>query len=123
MSNSELSKYHAYRNSIRRFLLIVGIWPNLQPSYFYRCLPLLQITLCSCTVLAIIAYVRKNLNDVVLVTKGLSVMVSFLSGILKVIENFKNILSSFYSIQNLYILGYNCGGLLFLHKSLEIVNQ
>lgn len=84
MSHGALSVYATYRETTKRFLLIVGLWPKEQPRFLYRLLPWTQIFLSLGMVLTLTGYVREHFNNVALVTKGMSVMTSFLTVTLKV---------------------------------------
>lgn len=84
MPSVQLSEFVAYRGLTKRLLSIIGLWPHAQPSFFYRSLPILQLLLFICASLTILGYVIKNFTDVALVTKGMSLMIGYLTCALKV---------------------------------------
>nr|QNL14981.1 olfactory receptor 37 [Aulacocentrum confusum] len=83
MTGDKLSEYLIFRSSVKRVLLIVGLWPKENPSIFYRFLPLLQLTLNFSTVLASAGFVRLHINNMNRAIKGISVIISFTGNVLK----------------------------------------
>nr|QNL14963.1 olfactory receptor 19 [Aulacocentrum confusum] len=80
-----MSEYLAYRDSTKRLASVAGLWPRENPSHFYRSLPYVSVLISLGMVFGIAGYVRQHLNSVALITKGMSVMTSFLSVALKVV--------------------------------------
>nr|QNL15014.1 olfactory receptor 70 [Aulacocentrum confusum] len=83
MSKEKLSNYLSYRMTVVRFLSVVGLWPKDQARFWYRFLPVLQLTANISSVLAIAMFVRKHINNLHRAIKGMSSMMSYLSNILK----------------------------------------
>nr|AID59303.1 odorant receptor 3 [Macrocentrus cingulum] len=79
----KLSEYFSYRTTVVRFLTIVGLWPKQQTELWYKLLPVLQLIANISSVLATAMFVRKHVNNLDRVIKGMSSMMSYLSNVLK----------------------------------------
>ncbi|XP_014298177.2 odorant receptor 13a-like [Microplitis demolitor] len=84
MSKSRISDYKAYRGLTKTLLTVGGLWPYSNSNIFYRFLPYIQIILNLGMALAILGFVHDHFSNIALVTRGMSVMTSFLTTILKV---------------------------------------
>lgn len=97
MSKSRISDYKAYRGLTKTLLTVGGLWPYSNSNIFYRFLPYIQIILNLGMALAILGFVHDHFSNIALVTRGMSVMTSFLTTILKVLELIKINIDKFIS--------------------------
>nr|QNL15048.1 olfactory receptor 104 [Aulacocentrum confusum] len=84
MSHVELSQYAVYRETIRRLLAIVGLWPGEPPSLLCRFFMGVQLAILVATIVAIFCFLVANISDVAAVTVAASALMSFVSTFLKV---------------------------------------
>ncbi|XP_008547951.1 odorant receptor 4-like [Microplitis demolitor] len=84
MADKKISDYLIYRTVIKKLVISVGLWPLDKPNTFYNLIPYIQIIINVFMCFGMIGYVRANFTNIALVTRGLSIMTSFLSTIVKV---------------------------------------
>ncbi|XP_014298189.1 odorant receptor 4-like [Microplitis demolitor] len=85
MSANKVSDYTTYREITKNLMTISGLWPYENSNIFYRLIPYIQISLNLGMALVILGFVRQHFTNIALVTRGLSIMTSFLTVIIKVI--------------------------------------
>nr|AQN78412.1 olfactory receptor 10 [Meteorus pulchricornis] len=83
MSHDSAQDYRRYHSIIKRLLLTVGLWPNSDPNIFYQLLPFPYLFVNISVVLGTAVYIQMHLTNVASITKGLSIMTSFGTVILK----------------------------------------
>lgn len=84
MSQKKISDYLIYREIVKKLLIVVGLWPYDNPSIFYNFLPYIQILVNVFLCFGMLGFVQKNFTNIGLVTKGMSIMTSLMSTIIKV---------------------------------------
>ncbi|KAK0158093.1 hypothetical protein PV327_011127 [Microctonus hyperodae] len=75
-----------YRNTIKFLLVLVGLWPSENSSQMPRFLSYIFLFVSAITSFGIAGYARLNFTNINLVTKSLSIMMSFLAVVLKIIS-------------------------------------
>ncbi|XP_044596864.1 odorant receptor 4-like isoform X1 [Cotesia glomerata] len=85
MTDNNVSDYITYRKVTKNLMTIIGLWPYENPSFFYQLVPYIQILLSLGMGLGIFGFVLDHFSNIGLVTRGLSVMTSFITIILKVV--------------------------------------
>ncbi|XP_057327193.1 odorant receptor 4-like [Microplitis mediator] len=90
MSQEKISDYLIYREIVKKLLIVVGLWPYDNPSIFYNFLPYIQIFVNVFLCFGMLGFVQKNFKNIGLVTKGMSIMTSLMSTIIKVVCFIKN---------------------------------
>nr|WGO81791.1 olfactory receptor 117 [Microplitis mediator] len=90
MSQEKISDYLIYREIVKKLLIVVGLWPYDNPSIFYNFLPYIQIFVNLFLCFGMLGFVQKNFTNIGLVTKGMSIMTSLMSTIIKVVCFIKN---------------------------------
>ncbi|XP_074102345.1 odorant receptor 13a-like [Cotesia typhae] len=84
MEEKKVSEYIIYREIVKKLLIVVGLWPYDNPNIFYNCLPHIQILVNVFLCFGMLGFVQKNFTNIDLVTKGMSIMISLMSTIIKV---------------------------------------
>ncbi|XP_043270033.1 odorant receptor Or2-like [Venturia canescens] len=83
--SSRIDKYNFYGKILRRLLLFAGLWPIVNASVFYRLVPYLHVLAELWTTFAILNFCRQHLTNFKLLIKGLGLVLSFLTTILKMV--------------------------------------
>ncbi|XP_014298175.1 odorant receptor 4-like [Microplitis demolitor] len=84
MFKIKITSYFIFREIIKGPLLALGLWPDENPSLFYRLLSYIQLPLNFGMFLAIFNFVRLHVNNITLLTKSFGVMTTYLSTTLKI---------------------------------------
>ncbi|KAF7390964.1 hypothetical protein HZH66_009444 [Vespula vulgaris] len=76
----QLAMYRKYECFIKRIMLCAGLWPveNTESSYFYRHLPILIVLSGTFMFFGTLKFCLENLDNIKVLTKGLSPLGSFL---------------------------------------------
>ncbi|XP_043279513.1 uncharacterized protein [Venturia canescens] len=81
--SSQFDKYHVYGGTIKRLVRFTGFWPNPNPSFLYRLLPVVHglaaLLMCSAT----LNFCHQHNSNLHLFLKGLGLALSFLTIIQK----------------------------------------
>ncbi|XP_043498675.1 odorant receptor 22c-like [Polistes fuscatus] len=79
MMTEQLAMYRQFECFVKRILLCAGLWPveNKESSLFYRTLPILTVFLGILIFSGILKFCLENLDDIKILTKGLSPLASF----------------------------------------------
>ncbi|XP_044596744.1 odorant receptor 9a-like [Cotesia glomerata] len=85
MAKNGISDYRAFHDLTKILLTVGGLWPYSNSNMLYRLLSYVQGFLSLGMTLVVFGFVLENFSNVALVTRGLSVMTSFTSAILKVV--------------------------------------
>nr|QNL14978.1 olfactory receptor 34 [Aulacocentrum confusum] len=83
MPNDQLSDYLSWRRTVKRWLLVVGIWPKVKRSIWYRSLPILQITVHSLLAMTISSFIRKYSHNIDFVIYAASPLISISGSLIK----------------------------------------
>ncbi|CAD6214716.1 GSCOCT00014024001.2-RA-CDS, partial [Cotesia congregata] len=86
MTENNVSDYITYREVTKKLMTIIGLWPYENSSFFYRLVPYIQISLNLGMALAIFGFVLDHFPNIGLVTRGLSIMTSFITVVCLVIN-------------------------------------
>nr|XP_050856225.1 odorant receptor Or2-like [Vespula vulgaris] len=80
MMTKQLAMYRKYECFIKRIMLCAGLWPveNTESSYFYRHLPILIVLSGTFMFFGTLKFCLENLDNIKVLTKGLSPLGSFL---------------------------------------------
>nr|AQN78463.1 olfactory receptor 61 [Meteorus pulchricornis] len=85
MVAAKLSEYNTYRKITKWLLLLLGLFPLENASLFYRFLPYIHLFLNLGTAFGMLGFVRAHITNILVVSKRLGLMVSFLTGSLKIV--------------------------------------
>ncbi|CAD6214708.1 GSCOCT00013826001.3-RA-CDS [Cotesia congregata] len=85
MAKSGISNYRAFHDLTKILLTIGGLWPYSNSNILYRLLSYVQGFLSLGMTLVVFGFILENFSNVALVTRGLNVMTSFTSAVLKVV--------------------------------------
>lgn len=79
MTTEQVKVYRDYARFVKRLVLLAGIWPRTKEEscYFYRQLPILAVSSSAIMFLGVLQYCRENIENLGLLTKGLSLVGSF----------------------------------------------
>lgn len=86
MASDKLREYQVFTDKIRMALIIVGLWPMTEPTIFYRALPFINILCSGGLTVFIINFMRLNISNINIMTKGMSAGASSLTTMLKVTQ-------------------------------------
>lgn len=86
MSSDDLlsSEYKSYHRLVRMAMIAMGLWPLNNPNLLYKLLPYLNIFVCLVIIIGILIFVVENVSNLGMVIRGLSVMTSLVSVVIKV---------------------------------------
>lgn len=80
-----MDTYYLYRGILKRMLLFTGVWPGTKPKATSRIFPIIHTLAVCFTISAILNFFREYITKLHLVLKCLSLVLSFLTLIQKVI--------------------------------------
>ncbi|KAG8037792.1 hypothetical protein G9C98_006003 [Cotesia typhae] len=83
MTGNKVSHYIVFHKLTKGLLTFAGLWPYENSNFFYKILPYIELIISLGIVIAIFGFVRQHFFSVSLVTRGLSIMTSFITVILK----------------------------------------
>lgn len=84
MSN-QFDKYRVYSGTIKRLVLLTGLWPSKNSSTLYRLVSVIHTLAAFVMCYATISFCRRHISNVFLFLKGLGLALSFSTIVQKVI--------------------------------------
>ncbi|XP_011307733.1 odorant receptor 13a-like [Fopius arisanus] len=85
MGKDLLKSYTSYAKNVKRISIISGIWPSEKPNIFYKSLPYFIISVLLTISCATMNFAYVNIHNMNRVMKGMSISLSYLNAIMKVI--------------------------------------
>ncbi|XP_034934699.1 uncharacterized protein [Chelonus insularis] len=84
MSDRTLIIYTSYKRIVEKTLVASALWPSKSSQFSFRCILFIHLSLCFCPLFGMYNFCKKYIKNIILLTKGLGIIISFVTVIFKV---------------------------------------